>query len=229
MTLLSERLQQPDMAGLTDAQAVAALNAPDPANPPAWCVVAVSDVARIFRRSAAPMAAQTSATDLKTAMVAVIDAARNADHPAHNTAKAAVEMFQRTDSPQIDCRDPEERQAVQVLFAALAAPAANILDQAAEQAVTALMQVSQSWAAANGVTVDVFAVAAARAGATAVTVLGWQNNGPAAAGGVEEQANLRWTDGTQVGVIFRLPMANNAALRTAALNEWLSNNGDILS
>jgi hypothetical protein len=162
-------------------------------------------------------------------MVAVIDAAKNPDHPAHNTAKAAVEMFQRTDSPQIDCRDAGERQAVQVLFAALAAPAANILDQAAEQAVTALMQVSQSWAEANGVTVDVFAVTAARAGAQAVTLLGWQNNGPAAEGGVEEQANLRFTDGTELGVIFKLPMANNAALRNAALNQWLSNNADILS
>jgi hypothetical protein len=229
MTALSLRLQQPDMAGLSNAEAVAALNAPDPANPPAWCVVAVSDVARIFRRSAAPMAAQTSATDLKTAMVAVIDAARNADHPAHNTAKAAVEMFQRTDSPQIDCRDAGERQAVQVLFAALASPAANILDQAAEQAVTGLMQVSQSWAEANGVTVDVFAVAAARAGAQAVTLLGWQNNGPAAGGGVEEQANLRFTDGTELGVIFKLPMANTAALRTATLNQWLSNNDNLLS
>jgi hypothetical protein len=229
MTALSLRLQQPDMAGLSDADAVKALNAPDPANPPAWCVVAVSDVARIFRRAAAPMAAQTSATDLKTAMVAVIDAAKNPDHPAHNTAKAAVEMFQRTDSPQIDCRDAGERQAVQVLFAALAAPAANILDQAAEQAVTALMQVSQSWAEANGVTVNDFAVTAARAVATAVTVLPWQSNGPAAGGGVEEQANLRFTDGTQVGVIFRLPMANNSALRAAALNQWLINNADILS
>jgi hypothetical protein len=170
------------------------------------------------------MAAQTSATDLKTAMVAVIDAAKNPDHPAHNTAKAAVEMFQRTDSPQIDCRDAGERQAVQVLFAALASPAANILDQAAEQAVTALMQVSQSWAEANGVTVDMFAVTAARAGAQAVEVLPWQHNGPAVGGGVEEQANLRLTDGTEIGVIFKLPMANNAALRTAALNQWLSNN-----
>ena len=229
MTALSLRLQQADMAGLSDAQAVAALNAPDPANPPAWCVVAVSDVARIFRRSAAPMAAQTSATDLKTAMVAVIDAARNQDHPAHNTAKAAVEMFQRTDSPQIDCQDAGERQAVQVLFAALASPAANILDQAAEQAVTALMQVSQSWAEANGMTVDVFAVAAARAGAQAVTLLGWLSNGSAPGGGYREQVRLLLPDGSEVAPIFTLPMENNDDLRRAALNQWLSNNDNLLS
>ena len=229
MTLLSDRLLEPDVVDLSDAEAAAVLNAPDPANPPAWCVVAVSDVARIFRRSVAPMAAQTSAADLKTAMIAVIDAARNPDHPAHNTAKAAVEMFQRTDGPRIDCRDAGERQAVQVLFAALAAPAANILDEAAEQAVTGLMQVSPSWAEANGMTVDVFAVAAARAGSQAVTLLGWQSNGPAPGGGVEEQANLMLPNGEQVGAIFKMPMANNAALRTAALNQWLSNNAHILS
>ena len=228
MTTLSERLQQQDMAGLDATQAAAALNAPDPANPPAWRVVDVSDVARVFRRSAAPLPAQTSATDPKTAMVAVMDAAKNPDHPAHNTAKAAVEMFQRTDSPQIDCRDAGERQAVQVLFAALAAPAANILDQAAEQAVTALMQAPQSWAEANGVTVTVDTVAVARTVLQAVTVLGWQNNGPAAGGAVEEQANLRFQNGAEVGVILQMPMANNAALRTAALNQWLINNANNL-
>jgi hypothetical protein len=229
MTLLSDRLLEPDVVDLSDAEAAAVLNAPDPANPPAWCVVAVSDVARIFRRSVAPMAAQTSATDLKTAMIAVIDAARNPDHPAHNTAKAAVEMFQRTDSPRIDCRDAGERQAVQVLFAALAAPAANILDEAAEQAVTGLMQVSPSWAEVNGVTVDAFAVAAARAGSQAVTLLGWQSNGPRLGGGFYEQVNLRFQNETEVGVIFQMPVENNDDLRRAALNQWLSNNAHILS
>ena len=228
MTTLSERLQQSDMTGLDATQAAAALNAPDPANPPAWRVVEVSDVARVFRRSVAPLPAQTSATDPKTAMVAVMDAAKAPDHPAHNTAKAAVEMFARTDSPQIDCRDAGERQAVQVLFAALAAPAANILDQAAEQAVTALMQAPQSWAEANEVTVTVDTVAVARAVLQAVTVLGWQNNGPGVGGGVEEQANLRFQNGAEVGVILQMPMANNAALRTAALNQWLINNANNL-
>ena len=229
MTTLSERLQQSDMTGLDATQAAAALNAPDAANPPAWRVVEVSDVARVFRRSVAPLPAQTSATDPKTAMVAVMDAAKNPDHPAHNTAKAAVEMFARTDSPQIDCRDAGERQAVQVLFAALAAPAANILDQAAEQAVTALMQAPQSWAEANGVTVTVDAVAVARAVLQAVTVLQWLSNGPAPGGGYHEQVRLLLADGSEVAPIFKLPMEANSTFRAAALNSWMNANGNILS
>ena len=107
--------------------------------------------------------------------------------------------------------------------------AMGLLSPATKADILAKTSRAPSWAEANGVTVDVFAVAAARAGAQAVMLLGWQNNGPAAGGGVEEQANLRFTDGTELGVIFKLPMANNAALRTAALNQWLSNNDNLLS
>ena len=233
MTTLSDRLQQADVSGLSNAAAAAALNTPDPANPPVWRMVEVSDIARVFRRSAAPLLAQTSATDPKTAMVAVMDAAKAPDHPAHNTAKAAVEMFQRTDSPQIDCRDAGERQAVQVLFAALAAPAANILDQAAEQAVTALMQAPQSWAEANGVTVTVDTVAVARAVLQSIMLLGWTGAGDAPGGGYHELARLQLPNGNEVSAQFKMPMAGNEMLRAAALNGWITawmkNNGNILS
>jgi hypothetical protein len=224
MTALNERLQQADMAGLTDAQAVAALNAPDtslPAVPVAFSCRAIAEPA-------------VRSGDLAVLRIVALRGEIPADLTPNSTAiplptQAIATIMTLLDAVDRDLRvDPAAAEG-QVAAMLGGIEAMGLLSPATKADILSKTSRAPSWAEANGVTVDVFAVAAARAGATAVQVLGWQNNGPAAAGGVEEQANLRFTDGTQVGVIFRLPMANNAALRTAALNEWLSNNGDILS
>ena len=86
-----------------------------------------------------------------------------------------------------------------------------------------------SWAEANGIPVDAEAVAAARASAQAVTILGWLNSGPAAGGGVHEQCRVLLPSGAEVAPIFHLPVAGNDTLRSATLNEWLVGNAYILS
>ena len=97
------------------------------------------------------------------------------------------------------------------------------------EAATALNSPRPSWAEANGVTVDALAVAAARAGARTVTILEWIGNGAAPGGGVYEQVRLLLSGGAEVAPIFKLPMAGNAMLRTAALNNWLISNDNLLS
>ena len=107
--------------------------------------------------------------------------------------------------------------------------AMGLLSSATKAKILSQISRSPSWAELNGITVDVFAVAAARAGSQAVTFLGWQSNGPKLGGGFYEQVNLRFQNGTEVGVIFQMPVENNDDLRRAALNQWLSNNAHILS
>jgi hypothetical protein len=87
---------------------------------------------------------------------------------------------------------------------------------------------SPSWAEANGVKVTEATVGIARAVMQSVTLMGWVYAGSAPGGGVMEQARLRLPDGTESAPIFRLPMAENEMLRTAALSQWLNNNADIL-
>jgi hypothetical protein len=88
---------------------------------------------------------------------------------------------------------------------------------------------SPSWAEANGVTVTAETVGLARAVLQSVTLLGWVHAGPAPGGGVMEQARLRLPDGAEVAPLLKMPIAGNEALRIAALNQWLINNGNLLS
>jgi hypothetical protein len=224
MTALSERLQQPDMAGLTDAQAVAALNAPDtslPAVPVAFSCRAIAEPAVL-------------SGELAVLRIVALRAEIPADLTLNSTAiplptQAIATIMTLLDAVDRDLRvDPAAAEG-QVAAMLGGIEAMGLLSLATKAAILAKTIRAPSWAEANGVTVNDFAVAAARAGAQAVTLLGWQNNGPAAGGGFEEQANLRFTDGTELGVILQMPMANNAALRTAALNQWLSNNDNLLS
>jgi hypothetical protein len=224
MATLSERLQQSDMTGLDAAQVVAALNAPDPSLPAVRVPFSCPEIA-------VPAALSGELATLR------IVAARGeipADLTPNNTAISLSTQAIAVILTMLDAVDRSQKVSPEMDEGQVAAMIDNVeamglLSPATKTAILSQTFRSPSWAEANGVTVDVFAVAAARAGAQAVMLLGWQNNGPAAGGGVEEQANLRFTDGTELGVIFKLPMANNAALRNAALNQWLSNNADILS
>jgi hypothetical protein len=224
MTALSLRLQQPDMAGLSDADAVAALNAPDISLP------AVS-VAFSCRAIAEPA---VLSGELAVLRIVALRGEIPADLTPNSTAiplptQAIATIMTLLDAVDRDLRvDPAAAEG-QVATMLGGIEVMGLLSPATKADILAKTSRAPSWAEANGVTVNDFAVAAARAGATAVTLLGWQNNGPAAGGGFEEQANLRFTNGTERGVIFKLPMANNPALRTAALNQWLSNNDNLLS
>jgi hypothetical protein len=97
------------------------------------------------------------------------------------------------------------------------------------EAANALNASNPSWAEANGIPVDAEAVAAARASAQAVTILGWVNSGPAPGGGVHEQCRVLLPSGAEVAPIFHLPVAGNDTLRSATLNEWLVSNAYLLS
>jgi hypothetical protein len=105
--------------------------------------------------------------------------------------------------------------------------AMGLLSPATKAAILSQTVRSPSWAEAHGVKVTVESVGLARAVLQSVTLLGWVYAGPAPGGGVMEQARIRLPDGTESAPIFRLPMAENEMLRTAALNQWLSNNADI--
>jgi hypothetical protein len=105
----------------------------------------------------------------------------------------------------------------------------DLIDLPDWQVAELLNASTPSWAEANGIQVDAEAVAAARARAKSVVVLEWLSNGPAPGGGVYEQVRLQLPDGSEVAPIFKLPIASNSMLRAAALNQWLSNNGNLLS
>lgn len=149
MTLLSDRLLEPDVVNLGEAEAAAVLNAPDP-DLLVWGVAPFKDIAKVFRNTLAPDTTQVSPQDPKTAMIALLDAASTPGHVAHNVARQAVELFNRTDSPQLDATNEAERITAITLFAVLASPAAGILRPEAETAILQSLQRPQSWAEANG-------------------------------------------------------------------------------
>jgi hypothetical protein len=149
-------------AGMAERDVVAALNAPDAALL-TWGVVPFKDIAKVFRNTLAPDQAQVSAADPKTAMIALLDAASTPGHVAHNVARQAVELFSRTDAPQLDATHEAERITAITLFAILASPAAGILRPEAEAAILSSLQRPQSWAEQQGVgTVEIRDIGIAR-------------------------------------------------------------------
>ena len=137
-------------AGMAEGDIAAALNAPDPTLL-TWAVVPFKNIAKVFRNTLAPVGTQVSATDPKTAMVALLDAASNSGHVAHNVARQAVELFNRTDAPLLNATDEAERITATTLFALLASPDAGILRPEAEAAILSSLQRPQSWADLEGV------------------------------------------------------------------------------
>jgi hypothetical protein len=224
MTTLIERLQQSDMTGLDAAQVVAALNAPDPSLPavrvpfscpeiaiPAALSGELATLRIVAARGEIPadLTPNNTAISLSTQAIAVI-----------LTMLDAVDRSQKV-SPEVD--------AGQVAAMFDSVEAMGLLSPATKTAILSQTFRSPSWAEANGVTVTAETVGLARAVLQSVTLLGWVYAGPAAGGGVMEQARLRLPNGTEVAPQFKMPMPNNEMLRTAALNQWFSTNADLLS
>jgi hypothetical protein len=223
MTLLSERLQQPDLVGLSDAQAANALNAPDATLPG----VPVEFSCRAI--------AESAVLSGELALLRIV-AARGeipADLTPNGTAiplptQAIATILTMLDAVDRDLRvDPATAGSqIQVMLDAI--EVMGLLSSVTKAAILSKATRSPSWAEAHGVIVEEWTVAAARAGAQAVTVLEWISNGSAPGGGVHEQVRLQLANGSEVAPIFNLPMAGNATLRAAALNVWLSNNAHVL-
>jgi hypothetical protein len=223
MTVLSDRLQQPDMTALSDTQAANALNAPDTALP----AVPVEFSCRAI--------AESAVLSGELALLRIV-AARGeipADLTPNSTAiplptQAIATILTMLDAVDRDLRvDPATAGGqIQVMLDAI--EAMGLLSSVTKAAILSKASRSPSWAEAHGVIVEEWTVAAARAGTQAVTVLEWISNGSAPGGGVHEQVRLQLPSGSEVAPIFNLPMAGNATLRAAALNVWLHNNAHVL-
>ncbi len=223
MTLLSERLQQPDMTALSDAQAANALNAPDPSLPPVMVAFSCREIA------------EPAVLSGELGMLRIVAERRHIpadvsptgqDIPVPTQGLIVIETM--LDAVGRDLRVDPATTSGEVAAMLGGIEAMGLLSPGTKAAILSKTIRAPSWAEANGLTVDSFAVAAARAGAQAVTVLEWISNGSAPGGGVHEQVRLQLPDGSEVAPIFNLPMACNATLRAAALNVWLSNNAHIL-
>ena len=224
MTTLIQRLQQPDMTGLSAAQAAAALNAPDPSLPPVPVAFSCGSIAN------------TAVLSGELAVLRIV--AARGEIPADLTSDsvavplptpAIVAIVTVLDA--VD-RDLEADPAVvgdQVVTLLDSVETMGLLSPETKAAILSNTLRSPSWAEANGVTVTVDTVAIARAGLQAITVLEWLSNGPAPGGGYHEQVRLRLANGSEVAPIFKLPMEANSTLRAAALNSWMNANGHILS
>jgi len=224
MTTLIERLQQPDMLGLSAAQAAAALNAPDPLLPPvpvAFSCGAIANAAVLSGELAvlrivaarggipADLTPNNVAIPLPTqAIVAIV------------TVLDAVDRDLEADPAVVDDEIVNLLDSVQEM---------GLLSSETKAAILSKTLRSPSWAEVNSLTVTADVVALARAGLQAITVLEWLSNGPAPGGGYHEQVRLQLANGSEVAPIFKLPMEANSTLRNAALNAWMNANGHILS
>jgi hypothetical protein len=224
MTLLSERLKQPDMVGLSDAQAANALNAPDPSLPPVMVAFSCREIAEPAVLSGELEMLRIVAR-LGHIPADVSPTGENIPVPTQGLTAIGTMI----DAVHRDLRVDPATAGGQIAAMLGGIEAMGLLSPGTKAAILSKTVRAPSWAEANGLTVDAFAVAAARAGAQAVTVLEWISNGSAPGGGVHEQVRLQLPNGSEVAPIFNLPMAGNATLRAAALNVWLSNNGNILS
>lgn len=223
MTTLTERLQQSDMIGLDAAQVVAALNAPDPTLPAVRVPFSCPEIAIPAALSG----------ELATLRIVAARGEIPADLTPNNTAiplstpeiAVILTMLDAVDRSQ---KVYPEMDAGQVAAMIDNVEAMGLLSPATKAAILSQTFRSPSWAEAHGVKVTLESVGLARAVLQSVILLGWVYAGSAPGGGVMEQARIRLPDGTESAPIFRLPMAENEMLRTAALNQWLSNNADIL-
>ena len=224
MTTLIQRLQQPDMTGLSAAQAAAALNAPDPSLPPVPVAFSCGSIAN------------TAVLSGELAVLRIV--AARGEIPADLTSDsvavplptpAIVAIVTVLDA--VD-RDLEADPAVvgdQVVTLLDSVETMGLLSPETKAAILSNTLRSPSWAEANGVTVTTDTVAIARAGLQAITVLEWLSNGPAPGGGYHEQVRLRLANGSEVAPIFKLPIEANSTLRAAALNSWMIANGNVFS
>ena len=223
MTTLIERLQQSEMTGLDAAQVVAALNAPDPSLPAVRVPFSCPEIAIPAALSG----------ELATLRIVAARGEIPADLAPGGTAiklstQAIVVILTMLDAVDRNQQVHPEMDAGQVAAMFDNVEAMGLLSPATKAAILSQTFRSPSWAEAHGVKVTLESVGLARAVLQSVTLLGWVYAGPAPGGGVMEQARLRLPDGTESAPIFKLPMAENEMLRTAALNQWLSNNADIL-
>ena len=224
MTTLIQRLQQPDMTGLSAAQAAAALNAPDPSLPPVPVAFSCGSIAN------------TAVLSGELAVLRIV--AARGEIPADLTSDSVAVPLP---TPAIGAivtvldavdRDLEADPAVvgdQVVTLLDSVETMGLLSPETKAAILSNTLRSPSWAEANGVTVTVDTVAIARAGLQAITVLEWLSNGPAPGGGYHEQVRLRLANGSEVAPIFKLPIEANSTLRAAALNSWIIANGNVFS
>jgi hypothetical protein len=224
MTTLIERLQQDDMIGLNAAQVVAALNAPDPTLPAVRVPFSCPEIAIPAALSG----------ELATLRIVAARGEIPADLTPNNTAiqlptQAIAVILTMLDAVDRSQKVSPEMDAGQVAAMFDNVEAMGLLSPATKAAILSQTIRSPSWAEAHGVNVTVESVGLARAVLQSVTLLGWVYAGPAPGGGVMEQARIRLPDGTESAPIFKLPMAENEMLRTAALNQWLSNNDNFLS
>jgi hypothetical protein len=223
MTKLIERLQQSDMIGLDAAQVVAALNTPDPTLPAVRVPFSCPEIAIPAALSG----------ELATLRIVAARGEIPADLTPNNTAiqlptQAIAVILTMLDAVDRSQKVSPEMDAGQVAAMFDNVEAMGLLSPATKAAILSQTVRSPSWAEAHGVKVTLESVGLARAVLQSVTLLGWVYAGPAPGGGVMEQARIRLPDGTESAPIFKLPMAENEMLRTAALNQWLSNNADIL-
>ena len=224
MTTLIQRLQQPDMTGLSAAQAAAALNAPDPSLPPVPVAFSCGSIAN------------TAVLSGELAVLRIV--AARGEIPADLTSDsvavplptpAIVAIVTVLDA--VD-RDLEADPAVvgdQVVTLLDSVETMGLLSPATKAVILSKTLRSPSWAEVIGVTVTTDTVAIARAGLQAITVLEWLSNGPAPGGGYHEQVRLRLANGSEVAPIFKLPIEANSTLRAAALNSWMIANGNVFS
>ena len=146
MTTLAARLAQPDMAGLTDAQASAVLTAPDAALATRRVDVATGDAREVLLSTGE--------------WVAVVLTADNVEAPAQVRGACIVLRDTITETGTIRSSVPAIYGATAALLGALVA--AGVLTAGTRDALLALADRPQSWAEANGVSVDARAVGLAR-------------------------------------------------------------------
>lgn len=166
MSSLAERLAQSDVASIShDGDAAAYLNSyADPTLPSAWSAVRIVDARSVFRKTFQPGSSLQSPGGPTTALVALQDAAADAQHPVRNVARAALELFKDEDGT-IDAADDEERTIVLSLLGALVQ--GGILSEAAYSRIEAMMERAQTWPEAfnGGVPLTARDVGIARGGA----------------------------------------------------------------
>lgn len=225
MSVLADRLAQPDMVDLSAAEAAAVLLAPDPALPAVLAPFSCRAIAEpavlsgelamlliVAERGCIPADVSPTGADIPVPTPGLV---------AIRTMLHAVERDLR-----VDPATPGASAQIAAMFDAV--EQLGLLSAQTKAAVLAGTARSPSWAEAHGVYVDAAVVALARASAATVTLLGWEPAGLAPGGQVYEAARLRFADGREEAPLFKLPVANSPVLRAAALMQWATANAYVL-
>jgi hypothetical protein len=146
---LLARLAEPDVAGLPEWAAAAALNAPDAGLPTARVHVATSDVY-----------GHLLTTGEWPPIIMAAEAGGGAQEAVRGLCILVRDTLQMTS--QLETGKPERYAAVVQVLAGL--KAASLISASTETALLALAEAPQSWAQANGIVVTDQLVGAARGG-----------------------------------------------------------------